>query len=381
MSKIYKIIIFAVLLISITNMSFATEEIIKSQLETLNISSLIESGNKYINENFSEMDVNDLLNQALTGSIDKNILYKSLLKVLGNEFILGITTISTIIAIIIIHSIIKSISENLANKGVGQIAYFVEYVLIVGILMSNFSVILSSIRNSIQDVTGYINSLVPILLALVTTMGNIVTVNFIQPLIIFSIVFITNAINNFIIPIVLVATIIGIVGNLSEKVQIGKLSKFFKSSVLWVLGIIITIFTSILSVEGTITSNLDGLALKGIKTATTTFVPIVGKALGESADTVLGCTNIIKNGIGVVGIIMVIIICAVPIIKLAVLTIAYYFTAAICEPVADKKIVDVIGQIAGTFKVLLAIMFFVATMFIIGFAMVLKISNSGMMYR
>ena len=111
MSKIYKIIIFAVLLISITNMSFATEEIIKSQLETLNISSLIESGNKYINENFSEMDVNDLLNQALTGSIDKNILYKSLLKVLGNEFISGITIISTIIAIIIIHSIIKSISE------------------------------------------------------------------------------------------------------------------------------------------------------------------------------------------------------------------------------------------------------------------------------
>jgi len=381
MNRINKILILAIVLISVTKISFATEEIIKSQLETLNISSLIDSGNRYTNEKFSEIDTNDLLNQALTGSIDKSILYEALLKVLGDEFVSGITIISTIIAIIIIHTIVKSISENLANKGVGEIAYFVEYVLIVGILMVNFSGILSNIRSSIQDVTGYINSLVPILLALLTTMGNIVTASFVQPLIIFSIVFITNAINNFIIPIVLVATIIGIVGNLSEEVQIGKLSKFFKSSILWVLGIIITVFTSILSIEGSITSNLDGLALKGIKTATTTFVPIVGKALGESADTVLGCTNIIKNGIGIVGIIMIILICAVPIIKLAVLTIAYYFTAAVCEPVADKKIVEVIGQIAGTFKILLAIMFFVATMFIIGLAMVLKISNSGMMYR
>lgn len=381
MSKTSRILILTVILILVNKNSFATEEIIKSQLETLNISSIIENGNKYAKENFPEMDTNNLLNQALTGNIDKNILYEGLLTILGEEFIGGITILATIIAIIIIHSVIKSITDNLGNEGAGNVAYFVEYILIIGILMANFSLILSNIRESIQNVSGYINSLIPILLALITTMGNIVTASFVQPLIIFSIVFITNAINNFIIPIILVATIIAIVGNLSEKVQIGKLSKFFKSSILWILGISITIFTSILSIEGSITSNLDGLTLKGIKTATSTFVPIVGKALGESADTVLGCTNIIKNGIGVVGIIMVVVICAVPIIKLAVLTVVYYFTAAVCEPVADKKIVDVIGQIAGTFKVLLAIMFFVAVMFIIGIAMVLKISNSGMMYR
>lgn len=70
-----------------------------------------------------------------------------------------------------------------------------------------------------------------------------------------------------------------------------------------------------------------------------------------------------------------------PIIRLIVVTVLYHFTAAISEPLADKKIVSVLEQMAGTFKVLLAIMFFVAVLFIIGLAMTLKISNAGIMYR
>ena len=74
-------------------------------------------------------------------------------------------------------------------------------------------------------------------------------------------------------------------------------------------------------------------------------------------------------------------ICAMPIVKLAILTITYHFASAICEPLADKKIVSLLEQMGGTFKVLLGIMFFVAVLLIIGLAMCMKISNNGMMYR
>lgn len=70
-----------------------------------------------------------------------------------------------------------------------------------------------------------------------------------------------------------------------------------------------------------------------------------------------------------------------PIIKLAILTIGYHFTAAICEPMADKKIINLLEQMGGTFKILLGIMFFIAALLIVGLAMTVKISNSGMMYR
>ena len=82
---------------------------------------------------------------------------------------------------------------------------------------------------------------------------------------------------------------------------------------------------------------------------------------------------------GIVGIVVVVGICAMPIIKLTVLTGLYSLSAAIAEPLADKKIVSILEQISGTFKVLLAIMFSIATLLIIGIAIILKISNTGLM--
>ena len=79
------------------------------------------------------------------------------------------------------------------------------------------------------------------------------------------------------------------------------------------------------------------------------------------------------------GIVVVIGICLIPIIKLTVLTGLYSITSAIAEPLADKKIVNVLEHISGTFKVLLAIMFIIATLLIVGIAIILKISNAGLM--
>lgn len=68
-----------------------------------------------------------------------------------------------------------------------------------------------------------------------------------------------------------------------------------------------------------------------------------------------------------------------PIVKLTVLTLLYNLSAAIAEPLADKRIVNVLEQIGGTFKVLLAIMFCIAVLLIIGIAIILRISNTGLM--
>ena len=161
----------------------------------------------------------------------------------------------------------------------------------------------------------------------------------------------------------------------------GKLSKFLKSGIVWVLGVVVTIFVSILSLEGNLTSNIDGIAAKGIKSAASNLIPVVGKALSDSVDTVLGATSILKNSVGIVGMIIIIGICIIPIIKLSVLTLTYALTQAICEPLADKKIVSLLGEIGGTFKILLGIMIFASVLLIVGIAMCIKISNTEMMYR
>ena len=72
-------------------------------------------------------------------------------------------------------------------------------------------------------------------------------------------------------------------------------------------------------------------------------------------------------------------ICVIPIIKLTVRTGLYSLSAAIAEPLADKKIVNVLENISSTFKILLAIVFISCTLLIIGIAIILKISNTGLM--
>ena len=106
-----------------------------------------------------------------------------------------------------------------------------------------------------------------------------------------------------------------------------------------------------------------------------------GKLLGETVDAILGCSNILKNAVGFVGIIVVLAICIIPIIKIAILTIAFNLTSALSEPIADKKIVSVLGQIGDTFKILLGMLCTISVMLMIGLTLVIKITNSGMMYR
>lgn len=377
--KKFSLIFF--ILIFITIPSHATDDIIKEQMNTLNISDFINQSENYVEETFPNLDVNALLNSAISGKTDNKVLYDDIFKLIGNELVNALRILGTVMLIIVIHSLLKSVSDSLENNGVSKITYYVEYILIVTLILTSFSEVIESIKYSIQNLVGFAYSLFPILLALVSATGSAISVSVIQPIILAAIVFISNTIQSIVIPILLVATVLGIISNLSDKVQVEKLSKFFKSGIVWFLGIIITLFVSVLSIESNLSSSVDGVVAKTTKAAVSNFVPVVGKALSDSVETVLGCTNILKNATGFVGIVIIIGICALPIIKLAVLTLAYKFVGALSEPIADKNIVNLLVHIGDIFKIFLAIMFFIAVMLIVGVTIIIKISNSGLMYR
>lgn len=79
--------------------------------------------------------------------------------------------------------------------------------------------------------------------------------------------------------------------------------------------------------------------------------------------------------------IIIIGIVCVPIIKILVLWLSFKITSVVCEVCADGKIVKLIDQIADSYKILLALLFSVSIMFIIGITIVIKITNSSLMYR
>ena len=391
--KISKIIIIALTLVFIfptyskmesqisNNTVQIDENEISNQEEMFGISSFIQNSKQYTGNFFDDIDIGEILNSAIKGEIDNTTIYKKILNKLGNEVQTGIKSLACILAIIIIHSILKSISESLENDNVSKLIYYVQYIAIITIIMGNFSDIINLVKETTTNLIGFMNTLIPVLISLMVYTGSITTTSILEPIILFMINFIGNLIQDILIPVILIITSISIISKISDRVQINKISKFLKSSTVWLLGTILTIFVGVVSLEGTLSSSVDGITAKTAKAIVSSAVPVVGKILGDVVDSVLGCGVILKNAVGFVGVIIIIGICILPILKLTVLTFSYKLVASVSEVIADDKIVKLLDEIADIFKILLAILVSIMFMVIIGTTLLIKMSNTGMMFR
>ena len=383
MKKAYIILLIAIITYIFPTISKAEtdeESILTSQADSLGISTFLSDSKKYTEDTFGNIDISDIFTKSLTGNIDNSTIINIVFSLLGENIKSALTTIASVMVVVIIHSLLKAISENLGNENVSKIAYYIEYILIITLVMTNFSTIITEMKEAIQNLTGFANTLIPLMITLMMTTGNIVSSGMLQPILLLLITFISNFMTNILIPIALVSTALGIISKISDQAQVGKLSKFLHSSMVWILGTVLTLFVSVTSLEGGLTASVDGVTAKAAKTAISSVVPVIGSILGDAVNTIVGCSNIIKNAVGMVGIIVIIAICIRPILQLAVLTVTYYLGAALCEPIADEKVVGILEQMGGTFKIFLAVMFALTALLIIGIAIVMKISNSGIMY-
>ena len=376
------ILIFILILIIPTNALAETEEeIMSSTQEKFNISGFINQAQEYTGDFFEDMDLSDIFNQAVQGKVNNQTIYKKIIKILGNEVSSNIKILISILVIIVIHGILNSITDSLENSNVSQIIYFVQYILIVTLIMSNFTEIIKLIKETANNLVGFINLLMPLLLTLMVYTGNITTSSVLEPIVLFISNFIGNIIVDALIPIVLIIVVFSIISKISDRVQVEKISKFLKSGVVWFLGVVLTIFVGVVSLEGTLSSSVDGVTSKTAKAVVSSVIPVVGKVLGDVVDSVLGCGVVLKNAVGVVGVIVIIGICILPVLKIATLSIMYSLASAVVQPVADDKIVKLLDEMSGVFKLLLAILCSLSVILIIGVTLVIKISNSGMMYR
>ena len=228
--------------------------------------------------------------------------------------------------------------------------------MIVTIIMASFSNVVKMVQDTVTNLVAFMNMLVPLLITLMMYTGSIVSSSVIEPIILFMINFIGNFLQNIIIPLVLICASLVVVSKLSDKVQIDKISKLLKSGIIWVLGIVLTIFIGVISLEGTMSSCVDGITAKTTKAVVSSAIPIVGKILSDGVDTVLGCGVVLKNAVGLVGIIIIVGICIIPLIKLFIFSATYKILASITEPIADKNITNLLEQIGDIFKIFLAIL-------------------------
>ena len=269
------LIILAIYPISYVRAENLTQQMIKEEKDSFGINDFVNETEKYTNDFLDDINISEVLNSAITGKVDNNSILKKILEIFGKEIVSSLKTIIAVLIIVLIHSIIKAVAENLETSNISKIIYYVQYILIVTIIMSSFSDLILSITNTIQNLVGFMNTLVPLLITLMIYTGNIATSSLLEPVILFIIEFISNIIVNLILPGVSIITAIIIVSKLSDKIQINKIAKLLKSSIVWFLGIVITVFVGVISLEGTLASSVDGITAKTAKAAVSSMIPVV----------------------------------------------------------------------------------------------------------
>ena len=254
-----------------------TEEILKEQESKFGIREFIKDSQKYMPDFMDDMDINNILDMALKGKIENKTFIKKILNLLGVQVKDTLKILISVLIIILIHSVLRSVTDGLENSDVSKIVYYVQYILIVTITMANFSEILTSVNETIQNLVGFSEILMPLLITLMIYTGSIATTTMVEPIILFLIEFIANLITKLILPVISIICVLIIVSKITDKVKIEKLTNFMKSSIVWILGVVLTVFIGVISLEGTLTSSVDGITAKTAKAAVSNLIPVVRK--------------------------------------------------------------------------------------------------------
>lgn len=337
----------------------------------------------YINKRKTDIELMNELNPSEyvksyikngKGNITVSEISKALISLLFKEVNGVLAMVISIIAIALICSLLKNLQGAFSSKGVSEIAFYACYSIIVMILSRSFLIAISVAKEVIVDVSDFMAAILPILVTMVSLAGGITEAATIDPIVMGAVVIIPRIYSSIIIPLILISFVLQFANNLSEEHKINNLCKLTKQCIVWLQGIIITIFIALLTIRGITSNTIDAVTLKTTKFAVDNFVPIVGKAFSDAISSVAGYSLIIKNAVSGIGLIVIILIILYPILKIVLMSFIYKISASIVEPISDKRITSTIAAAGDSLILLLSCVLAVSLMFFIVIAI---IANAG----
>jgi stage III sporulation protein AE len=364
-----------------------TESIIEQEAQSREIKSIEHQLDKTANNDFREIveDYNpkEIIKNVARGNFKLSFseAIKKGLQYFFKELYINIHILIKLMILVVLCALLKNLQASFLSDGVGELAFYVCYIAMISLILVSFSSAISLGISIIDSMVDFMYATVPVLITLLVAGGNMTSGGIFQPILILIVEISATVIKNVFIPLILLSTILSIVNNISGKVQISRLASLLKQVAGWGLGIILTIFVAVVSIQGSVGAVADGVASKTAKFAIGTFIPVAGSYLADAADTVLSCALLIKNAAGIAVMIGVIAICLVPILKLFALIGLFKITEVLVEPISEKRITNCIKDIAGSLAFILGIIASVAFMFLISITAIIGASNLSAMIR
>lgn len=329
---------------------------------------------RYINITKSDVDLMKELNPEeyvksyITngkGNISFEDVKSSIISILLKEVTIVLKLAISIIVVSVLSSLLKNLQDAFKSEGIAEVAFYACYSILIVLISGSFFVAVDVIKDVIYSVSDFMAAILPVLVSMVGLSGGLVQATMMDPIVMGAVIIIPRIYTTIIIPLISVSFALQFANNISKEHKINNLCSMVKKTAVWIQGIIITVFIALLTIRGITSNTLDAVAMKTTKFAIDNFIPIVGKSFSDAISSVAGYSLVIKNAISGIGLLVIILLIAYPIIKIVCMIGIYRFSSALIEPICDKRITDSIASVGDNLVILLSCLLSISLMFFI----------------
>jgi len=327
------------------------------------IDNVMDGGNKF---NFS-----DYTSRLMSGQEPFSLhgIAGQLIKSIKGEIQANIGTFISLITIALIAALFTNLSMAFKNNQVSETGYYITYLLLFGVLISSFVVASSIAAATLGTILDFMKALVPTYLMSVAFCTGPTTSLVYYQAALGLITLVDVVIVKIVIPMINFYLIIMLVNNMSKEDTLSKLAGLFSTAVNWILKSMLAAVVGFNVIQGLIVPVADQVK-RSVLLKASSALPGVGGAIGGVTETVLGAGVLLKNSIGVAGLIVIITICAVPFIKLLMISVVYKIGSAVLQPISDKRFIECISATAKSATMLLQTVLVGAVLFILSITIV-----------
>ena len=298
------------------------------------------------------------------------------LSVVFSDVISLLPAFAEVVAIALLCAIFSSAEGNIIGKSTSRIVKLACYSLIVVIVSSALVGVVAECIECVSSLQRQMEIITPLLITLTVLTGGTGGAAVYQP----SSVFLSGAaveiINGFIFPAAIAAAVLNFMSKINPQITFTGMSKLLKSIMKWVLGITVTVFSVFLTVQSSATSLFDGVLFKATKYIIGNSVPIVGGFLSGGFDLLTAAGLLIKNSVGVCGIVLLIAQAASPLILLIAFSLLLKVVGAVVQAAGENELYSLFSDLSSDTEYFIAGLLTVAFMYLLIIMLVINSANS-----
>ena len=298
-----------------------------------------------------------------------------------HELIANGKLLGTLILLTVFSVFLQSLQSTFEKTSVSKVANSIVFMVLMIIALNSFYVAVNYVTTTISQITDFLIALVPLLLALIASSGGALSAAFFHPMLLFLMNTSGALIEYIVLPLLFLSTLLSIVSMLSEQYKVTQLAGLLRTWSIGLLGIFMTVFLGVISVQGISTAVADGIGIRTAKFLAGNFIPVVGRMFTDAADTVIGASLLLKNTVGIAGVVMLLIMTAFPALKILLIALVYKFAAAILQPLGAGPIIKCLEVIGKNIIYVFAALAIVSLMFFLTVTVIVAAGNVTMMVR